>query len=86
MYADMTFVDLQKDFDALDHGVLLDKMKYFDFRISAIKCTCTCPCAYRKGGVKGGEEMLVFRNIWRALFSSNTRFEIHPFTLLPTNE
>ena len=28
--------------------------------------------------------MLVFRNIWRALFSCNTRFEIHPFALLLT--
>ena len=28
--------------------------------------------------------MFVFRKIWRALFSGNTRFEICPFTLLPT--
>ena len=28
--------------------------------------------------------MFVFRKIWRALFSWNTRFEICPFTLLPT--
>ena len=28
--------------------------------------------------------MLVFRKIWRALFSLNTRFEIRPFALLPT--
>ena len=27
--------------------------------------------------------MLVFRKIWRALFSWNTHFEIHPFALLP---
>ena len=26
-----------------------------------------------------------FWKIWRALFSCNTRFEIHPFALLPTN-
>ena len=26
--------------------------------------------------------MLVFREIWRALFSCKTRFEIRPFTLL----
>ena len=26
----------------------------------------------------------VFREIWRALLSWNTSFEIHPFTLLPT--
>ena len=26
-----------------------------------------------------------FRKIWRALFSCNTRFQIHPFALLPTN-
>ena len=29
-------------------------------------------------------EMLVFRKIWRALFSSNTHFEIRPFALLLT--
>ena len=28
--------------------------------------------------------MFVFRKIWRALFSCYLRFEIHPFTLLPT--
>ena len=28
--------------------------------------------------------MFVFRKIWRALFSLNTRFEIRPFALLPT--
>ena len=28
--------------------------------------------------------MFVFRKIWRALFSWNTRFEICPFALLPT--
>ena len=28
--------------------------------------------------------MIVFRKIWRALFSWNTRFEIHPIALLPT--
>ena len=27
--------------------------------------------------------MFVFREIWRALFSCNTRFEIRPFALLP---
>ena len=30
-----------------------------------------------------GWEMFVFRKIWRALFSCNTRFEIRPFALLP---
>ena len=30
------------------------------------------------------QEMLVFRNIWRVLFSWNTRFEICPFVLWPT--
>ena len=29
--------------------------------------------------------MFVFRKIWRALFSWNTRFEIRPFALLPRN-
>ena len=31
-----------------------------------------------------GKEILVFRKIWRALFSCNTRFRIRPFALLPT--
>ena len=31
-----------------------------------------------------GLEMFVFRKIWRALCSWNTRFEIRPFALLPT--
>ena len=30
--------------------------------------------------------MFVFRKILRALFSSNTRFEMHPFALLPTRK
>ena len=34
--------------------------------------------------VSGGKKMFVFRKIWRALFSWNTRFEIRPFVLLPT--
>ena len=29
--------------------------------------------------------MLIFRKIWHALFFGNTRFEIRPFALLPTN-
>ena len=29
--------------------------------------------------------MPIFRKIWRALFSCNTRFEIRPFALLPTD-
>ena len=29
--------------------------------------------------------MFVFRKIWRALFSRNTRYEIRTFALLPTN-
>ena len=33
----MILVDLQKAFDTLDHGVLLEKMKYFGFRTSVIK-------------------------------------------------
>ena len=33
----MILVDLQKAFDTLDHGVLLEKMKHFGFRISLIK-------------------------------------------------
>ena len=31
-----------------------------------------------------GKEIFVFQKIWHALFSCNTRFEIHPFALLPT--
>ena len=37
MHISMTLVDLQKVFDTLDHGVLLEKMKYFGFRTSVIK-------------------------------------------------
>ena len=33
----MILVDLQKAFDTLDHGVLLEKMKYFGFRTSVVK-------------------------------------------------
>ena len=33
----MILVDLQKAFDTLDHGVLLEKMKYFGFQTSVIK-------------------------------------------------
>ena len=29
--------------------------------------------------------MFVIREIWRALFSWNTSFEIRPFALLPSN-
>ena len=37
-------------------------------------------CAYQ--GVKN---VRFFRKIWRAFFFWNTRFEIRPFALLPTN-
>ena len=37
MHTGMIVVDLQKAFDTLDHGVLLEKMKYFGFRASVIK-------------------------------------------------
>ena len=36
MHTGMILVDLQKAFDTLDHGVLLEKMKYFGFWISVI--------------------------------------------------
>ena len=36
-------------------------------------------CAYQ------GVKMFVFWKIWRTLFPWNTRFEIRPFVLLPTN-
>ena len=32
----MIIVDLKKAFDILDHGVLLEKMKYFCFQTSVI--------------------------------------------------
>ena len=34
MHTGMILVDLQKAFDTLDHGVLLEKMKYLGFRSS----------------------------------------------------
>ena len=34
--------------------------------------------------VLGGKKCSFFRKIWRALISWSTRFEIHPFSLLPT--
>ena len=37
MYTGMILVDLQKAFDILDHGVLLEKMKHFGFWASVIK-------------------------------------------------
>ena len=37
MHTGVTLVDLQKAFDTLDHGVLLEKMKYFGFRTSVIE-------------------------------------------------
>ena len=33
----MILVDLQKAFDTLDHGFLLEKIKYFGFQTSVIK-------------------------------------------------
>ena len=39
MYTGMIQVDLQKEFDTLNHGVLLEKMKYFDFQtMSGLLC------------------------------------------------
>ena len=37
MYTGMILVHLQKAFDTLDHGILLEKMKYFGFRAPGIK-------------------------------------------------
>ena len=37
MHTSMTIVDLQKVFHTLDHGVLLEKMKYFGLQTSVIK-------------------------------------------------
>ena len=38
MHTGMILVDLQKAFYALDHGVLLKKIKYLSFWRSVIKC------------------------------------------------
>ena len=38
MHTGMILVDLQKSFDTLDHGFLLEKLKYFSFQVSVIKC------------------------------------------------
>ena len=38
MHTGVILVDLQKAFDTLDHVVFLEKMKYFGFRASVIKC------------------------------------------------
>ena len=37
MHTCVILVDLQKAFDTLDHGVLLEKMKYFGFRVPLVK-------------------------------------------------
>ena len=37
MHTGMILEDLQKTFDSLDHGVLIEKMKYFGCRASVIK-------------------------------------------------
>ena len=37
MHTGMILVDLQKAFDTLDHGIHLEKMKYFGFLASVIK-------------------------------------------------
>ena len=37
MYTGMILVDFQKAFDTVDHGVLLGKIKYFEFRASLVK-------------------------------------------------
>ena len=42
-------------------------------------------CFKKTKHAKFSEEIFVFRKIWHALFSWNTRFEIRPFALLPTN-
>ena len=42
-------------------------------------------CFKKSKHAKCSEKTNIFRKIWRALFSSNTRFAIRPFALLPTN-
>ena len=42
MHTGMILVDLQKAFDALDLGVLLEKMKYFGFWASVTKWFESC--------------------------------------------
>ena len=38
MLTGMILLDLQKSFDTLDKGILLEKMKYFGFQTYVIKC------------------------------------------------
>ena len=40
--------------------------------------------AVRRCAYQGVKNVCLIRKIWHALFSWNTRFEIHPFALLPT--
>ena len=40
-------------------------------------------CARARVRIRG-QEIFVFRKIWRDLFSCNTRFQIRPFAILPT--
>ena len=47
------------------------------------ECIFKLVCHYESCRHIRGVEMFVFRKIWRALFSWNTRFEIRPFALLP---
>ena len=47
MHTGMIFVDLQKAFDTLDHGFLLEKMKYSGFGATVIKWF-ECYLSYRK--------------------------------------
>ena len=47
MYTGMILVDVQKIFGTLDHGVLLEKMKYFVFWTSVIKLFEPC-CSNKK--------------------------------------
>ena len=40
--------------------------------------------SYPRLRIRGKKCSFFFQKIWRALFSWNTRFEIYPFTVLPT--
>ena len=37
MHTSLILADFQKAFDTLEHGALLEKMKYFDSQTSAVK-------------------------------------------------
>ena len=61
----------------------LARIKFHELKFTKVsrneETNAVSRCAYQ--GVKN---VRLIRKIWHALFSRNTRFEIHPFVLLPT--